>query len=365
MSNKILILSGGTGGHVIPSINFGNFLIENGYECSLILDERGQKYSEIFNGKVKIIKSAHFSGNYFFKIKSIINLLIGLVQSLILIINIKPNKCLSFGSYATSMPLVVILFLRLFMKIKIYLHEQNSVIGKVNLLFLPYAECIFTNFDFVKNLQKKELNKKYYVGLPSDIRRPSNTKVFNKSKDKKIIFIYGGSQGSVPLINNFLLLLKDLDQSYYKNINLIIQSPEKIIHNLRKNLKKLNIDCEISEFYNNIEEILSQTNFAFTRAGSGTINDLIKYNVPAMIMPLPYSIYNHQYYNAKYLSDINGAILIDEVNFNINIKNNVNTLKKIISTNYLETTMKEALDKIILPNANQSMLTKMLYEKSE
>ena len=48
MNSKILILSGGTGGHVIPSINFGNFLIKEGYECSLILDERGLKYSDIF-----------------------------------------------------------------------------------------------------------------------------------------------------------------------------------------------------------------------------------------------------------------------------------------------------------------------------
>ena len=363
MNNKILILSGGTGGHVIPSIYFGNFLIDNGYDCSLMLDERGLKYSKKFNGKIYIIKSSHFSGSLFFRIKSIVNLLIGLIQSLILMIRIKPNKCLSFGSYATSMPLVVILFLKFFIKIKIYLHEQNSVIGKVNLVFLPYAVYIFTNFNFLKNLPKKDFSKKYYVGLPSNFKKYLNTENFNKPKDKKIIFIYGGSQGSVPLINKFLLLLKGLDQNYYKNIKLIIQSPKKIFHNLREDLKKLNIDFEISEFYNNIEEILSETNFAFTRAGSGTINDLIKYNVPAMIMPLPHSINNHQYFNAKYLSDINGAILIDEVNFNI--KKNVDTLKKIISDNNLEITIKKTLDKIILPNANQSMLTKMLNEKSE
>ena len=71
MSNKILILSGGTGGHVIPSINFGNFLIEKGYECSLILDERGLKYSEIFKGRVYVIKSSHFSGNFFLRLNQL------------------------------------------------------------------------------------------------------------------------------------------------------------------------------------------------------------------------------------------------------------------------------------------------------
>ena len=291
------------------------------------------------------------------------NLLIGLAQSLILVIKIKPNKCLSFGSYATLMPLLVILFLKIFIKIKIYLHEQNSVIGKVNLLFLPYAEYLFTNFDFVKNLKKKYFYKKCHVGFPSGVKINLKTNILNKPKDKKIIFIYGGSQGSVPLINKFLLLLKNIDNSYHMQIKIIIQSPQKILKKVSGDLKKLKIDFEISEFYHNIEEILSKTNFAFTRGGSGTINDLIKYNVPAIIMPLPHSIYNHQYYNARYLSNSNGAVLIDEVNFNIN--NNVNILKKFISDSNFEITMKKALDKIILPNANQSILIKMFYEKNE
>ena len=347
MSNNILILSGGTGGHVIPSINYGNFLIENGYECSLILDERGKKYSKIFNGKIYIIKSSHFSGIFFFKIKSILSLLIGLVQSLILIIKIKPNKCLSFGSYATLPPLLIICFLKIFIRIKVYLHEQNSVIGKVNLLFLPFAVYIFTNFDHLENLQKKFFNKKCYVGLPTSIKQDFNIMTFNKPKDKRIILIYGGSQGSVPLVNKFLLLLRAIDHKKYKNIKLIIQSPQIIFDRLSEDLKKLKIDFEISEFYNNIEEILSETNFAFTRAGSGTINDLIKYNVPAMIMPLPHSIYNHQYHNARYLSDKNGAILIDELNFNI--ERNVDLFKQLLSDSFLETAIKRELDKINIP----------------
>ena len=45
-NNKTLICTGGTGGHVIPAINFANFLIEQGYECSIILDRRGNKYAK-------------------------------------------------------------------------------------------------------------------------------------------------------------------------------------------------------------------------------------------------------------------------------------------------------------------------------
>ena len=140
MNKKILICTGGTGGHVIPAVNFGNFLINKGFECCLILDQRGNKFSKNFNGKIFIIRSSHLSGNIFFRFNSLINLLIGLVQSLFFLNKIKPNTCVAFGSYATFTPLLALFFYKLFRNINIYLHEQNSVIGKVNLFFLPFIK---------------------------------------------------------------------------------------------------------------------------------------------------------------------------------------------------------------------------------
>ena len=139
MNKKILICTGGTGGHVIPAVNFGNFLINKGFECCLILDQRGNKFSKNFNGKIFIIRSSHLSGNIFYKFNSLIDLLIGFVQSLFFLNKIKPNICIGFGSYATFMPLTALFFYKLFKNINLYLHEQNSVVGKVNLFFLPFS----------------------------------------------------------------------------------------------------------------------------------------------------------------------------------------------------------------------------------
>ena len=91
MNKKILICTGGTGGHVIPAVNLGNFLINKGFECCLMLDHRGNKFSKNFNGKIFIIRSSHLSGNIFYKFSSSINLLIGLVQSFFFLNKIKPN----------------------------------------------------------------------------------------------------------------------------------------------------------------------------------------------------------------------------------------------------------------------------------
>ena len=154
MNKKIVIFTGGTGGHVIPAVNFGNYVIDQGHQCVLFVDKRGSLYSNKFKGQIHIIKSSHFKGSILFKIKSLLKLLSSFIQCLFLIIKIKPNACLSFGSYAAFAPLFITILLKIFIKINIYIHEQNTVIGKVNLIFLPFADTFFTNFKFIINLKK-------------------------------------------------------------------------------------------------------------------------------------------------------------------------------------------------------------------
>ena len=357
MNKRIIICTGGTGGHVIPAINFGNFLIDHNYECLMILDKRGAKYLNNFKGKSKIIESSHLSGNLLFKIISLVKLLFGFIKSLLIIVKYKPNICITFGSYATFMPLISIIFLKFFLRTKIYIHEQNSIIGKVNLFFLPYAKIVFTNFENIVNLKKKYIFKKEYVGIPSYEYNKNLQKIYIEESKKIIIFIYGGSQGSAPLIDHSILILKKIDKDNLKKIKIIIQSPKKKYVELSEFFKKLNIDYEINEFYNNIDMILSIANIAITRGGAGTINDLIRHKVPSLIFPLPHAIYNHQYYNAKYLSDIKAAVLIDEKN--INIDRTVKILLTMINDLNYRKNMKIAFEQIDKLDTNQLMLNKI------
>ncbi len=362
MNKKILICSGGTGGHVIPAVNLGNFLINKGFKCYLILDKRGKKFSKNFNGEIFIIRSSHLSGNILFKFNSFVSLSIGLFQSLFFLNKIKPNICISFGSYATFMPLIAIFLFKFFKNLSLYLHEQNSVIGKVNLFFLPFTKFFFTNFDMIINLPEKYKKKKIHVGLPD--KEIINKNIFEKNNlSKKIIFIYGGSQGSENLINNFLSIVKSIDNKELDKLKFLIQCPKKLDVLLKKSLKKLKVDFEIKSFFSNIDNILSKTDIAITRAGAGTINDLIKHKVPSIIFPLPHSIYNHQYYNAKFLLDKKACIVFDESNLNFNdYSKSLNKL--IIEKDYYEN-MKESITKVNMPVANKLILEKILKKDNE
>ena len=147
MHNFVVIFTGGTGGHVLPSVSFGNYLIDNGYKCMLVTDLRGQKYTNQFKGEVKTIEASHLTGGLFFKIVGLVKLLIGFCQSFVFLLKLRPHIALSFGSYASLPPSFATKVLKKFIKLNFYIHEQNSIIGKSNKYFIKNANKIFVNFE--------------------------------------------------------------------------------------------------------------------------------------------------------------------------------------------------------------------------
>ena len=357
-NNKIVILTGGTGGHVIPALNFGNYLISKGYNCTLLLDKRGIKYASNFKGKKIIINSAHFSGNYLFIINSAFILLYGLFQSFFHLFVMRPKHCIAFGSYATFMPLIAATVLRIFGFTTIHLHEQNSIIGKVNLFYLPFAKNLFSNFKYMRNLKLNYQRKNIVSGLPNNAKNFYQKRFDKKYNGKKIkIFIYGGSQGSLNLNSAVIRLIEELPNSYYNKIYITFQCPELQIRSIEKILKKLKIEHKLQSYFENIYEVLNLSDLVIARSGAGTINDIIISQVPSIVVPLPHSIYNHQYENGKYLEENNACILIQEKE--IYLKKTYIKFKELIDNKEKRSILINNLQSIKVLDANKIMLKKI------
>ena len=153
-------------------------------------------------------------------------------------------------------------------------------------------------------------------------------------------------------------MFNELTKKEIEKIKLIIQSPYQLTEKVKETLTKLNAEYQLKDYYNNIHEILIKTDLAITRAGAGTINDLIVYQIPSILFPLPHSMNNHQIKNAEYLESKQCAIIMHENIFDKN--KNLEILRNLINDITKRTIMKKALNNIPVPNANELMLKILL-----
>ncbi len=350
MKKNFLLITGGTGGHVIPALNFANYLISKNINCTLIVDKRGYRYISNFSGKIHIINSSNLNGNFLKKIFGLFNLIHGFIKSFLLILYLKPTKVISFGSYASFFPMISCLLIKFFYKIEIFIHEQNSVVGRTNKFFLYFSNKIFLNFNIEENIEKKFKHKSYVVGTPEN-----NSKNLIINKDKYLeknftILIYGGSQGSKFISKFAVNLIKIIKAEKIIKPKYIIQCPKEMIEYIKNELQMIETNTVVKDFFFNIDEILQNTSIAISRAGAGSINDLIKYNISSILIPLPTSKDNHQFHNASIISKYNLGIIIDQN------QEELNKAKKYIYDVYKKSnnieSINEKFNKIKVKNSN-------------
>ena len=139
MNNKncIVIAAGGTGGHVFPSIGLANYL-KKAYGIEIFTDERGIKYFNNYkNIRIKKITSSRvFNKNIIYFIIGIIKVFLSIISSMILLIKLKPKLIIGMGGYS-SFPVCLSGF---FLKIPIFIYENNLVIGRANKILLPFSQ---------------------------------------------------------------------------------------------------------------------------------------------------------------------------------------------------------------------------------
>ena len=355
MKSNILIITGGTGGHVIPAVNFYNYIKNESDDVFLVTDNRGSKYiKNIDNNKILKIKSSHLIGNITFKFKALIKLLLGLIQSILIFLKLRPKIIISFGSYASLPPLFCFILFKIFFKTQLYIHEQNSVIGQTNKIFSKFANKIFVNFDkhypTIKNNKKKII----VVGLPEN--KNYNSFNYDGKEDNKYFnfLVYAGSQGSIDILITFNQIIDEIKKiSNYKKIKFIVQSPIQKQKEIKNLLIKNNYDFEIKVFFDNFDKILKKTDIVLCRSGAGTINDLIKYRIPAIICPLPSAKEDHQYENAKILTNIGCALIVN--NNKINIEEIILFINNVVNDKNFKKSLLDNYSKIKRYNANKLM----------
>ena len=313
MKKKILISTGGSGGHVVPALNLYNHL-KNEFDVTLYTDLRGAKYipEEIKKTIFEVKKIPE--KKYFFPLK-VIFLFFAFIKSLIHLRGNKIDILISTGGY---MSLPMVLAAKIFNK-KIILFEPNSIIGRSNKFLLRFAyQILCYDRDIIQGRNEKSIVPGHKGVIIDPIL--NNCFYFNQNtsetkEDTFKILIMGGSQASLFFSRHLKSEIIQLSKKYKIEITQQL-SPDFDIDSYKKEYDKNNIKNNLFFFEDNF--LCKKNNFdiAITRAGASSLAELAHLYIPFISIPFPYATDNHQFFNAKRYSDLNCCWILEEKNFN-------------------------------------------------
>jgi UDP-N-acetylglucosamine--N-acetylmuramyl-(pentapeptide) pyrophosphoryl-undecaprenol N-acetylglucosamine transferase len=333
MKEKILISTGGSGGHVIPAITIHDHLKDN-YDILISSDVRGLKYLDDKFYKILVINTPKLN-NFILLPLSILKVFFLTLRSLILLNKEKIQILISTGGYM-SLPLCIAAKI---LNIKIYLLEPNMVIGRANKFLLPFCKKIICYSENIIGFPKEYKNKLKTIN-PLIRKKYYNNKLKENKNEKFTLIIIGGSQGAQ--IFDKILHEPIIEASKIKPLKVIHQTNQKNIDVLKNLYLENKIDNTVFSFDQNLNLLIDQADLCITRSGASSLAEISLSKRPFIAIPLPTSKDNHQLENANYYKNNGCCWVIDEINFDkkkfedllLNILSNKNELS--VKKNNLE-----------------------------
>lgn len=341
---KVIMAGGGTGGHIYPAIAIADKILRKHPESEILFigTERGMEKDIVpKNGyEIKFITVSGLNRKKIWKnLKTAINLAKGYRQANKIIEEFKPDLVIGTGGYVCA-PVVRAAHKK---GIQTYIHEQNAYPGLTNKLLEKYVDKVFISFPESKKYFKDK-DKLIVTGNP--IRNSflvcgmSNSRAKMRIKANEfMILCFGGSLGSEKINNTMVHIIEVVNSMQDTKLVFITGKYyyQKTCNTFKESNIKLNKNISILEYVDNMHEYLSASDLVISRAGALTVSEITACGKASILIPSPNVTGNHQYYNAKAVSDEGGAIIIEEKDLSdekllgtiLRLKNNKNALNKM------------------------------------
>ena len=318
-NKKILIVGGGTGGHIMPALSIAESLKAQEPTCQV----------EFVHGPTTLEKDIYarsFLPSHILsvgrlrknvskkeRIKTLITLPLIMLKALNLIIKIKPSLILGTGG-AVSGP---VLLAGALLRKKTILFEPNAVPGLSNRCLFPFVHEAWLVFESAKKYFKPQHRTKYKkVSFPV---RPAlaHIPVKTTSQLPLKVLILGGSQGSA-LINKVVSeLICSLTEKEHGQMSFVHQTGQKEFEHYKKVYYALK-DVQVLPFLHEIHQFYAWSDVVVGRAGAGFLAELSAVQRAGILIPLHNSADQHQLKNAQFLEKVASALVIEEKAFNKN-----------------------------------------------
>jgi UDP-N-acetylglucosamine--N-acetylmuramyl-(pentapeptide) pyrophosphoryl-undecaprenol N-acetylglucosamine transferase len=310
---RVVLATGGTGGHVFPAEALAAQLRERGIEPVLFTDRRGDAFGDEVS--VRRIRGGAIAGQTpWGRTKSLAELAAGWVQAAWGLRRVSPSAVVGFGGYA-SVPTVLAATA---LTIPAIIHEQNAVLGRANRLLAKRVGRIAIAFDTISGLPHGVEHKLVRTGMPV---RPS----FARLRDRRYqspeaagpisLLVLGGSQGARVFGEVIPAAIDRLTARWRSRLAITQQCRPESLDAVEDAYRRIGIHAELSTFFDDVPQRLAAAHLMISRAGASTVAEITSVGCPALLIPYPFAADDHQTANAMALANAGGAWAVPQDEF--------------------------------------------------
>ncbi len=302
---SILIMAGGTGGHIMPGLAVAAILRSQGWKVTW-LGAPGSMEAELVPKHGYEVAWVRFSGlrgkGLLRKLMLPFNLLVALAQSAAVILRHRPDVVLGMGGYITFPGGVMAALLRR----PLVIHEQNSIAGLSNRVLARVAQKTLSGFPDV-------LPKAIWCGNPvrSNIAGLPDPQARYAARSGRLnVLVVGGSLGAKALNEAMPRALALLPQDVRPHV--IHQTGKQHFESVQQLYREAGVEADIRPFLDDMAGSYATADLVICRAGALTVAELAAAGVASILVPFPFAVDDHQTHNARFLSERDAAILLPQ-----------------------------------------------------
>ncbi|OGS98947.1 MAG: undecaprenyldiphospho-muramoylpentapeptide beta-N-acetylglucosaminyltransferase [Gallionellales bacterium RBG_16_56_9] len=309
MSRTILIMAGGTGGHIFPALAVADILRSQGWQVTW-LGAPNSMEAELVPKHGYDMAWVRFSGVRGKGLLRLVllpfNLLVALWQSAIAIFRHRPDVVLGMGGYITFPGGMMAALLRR----PLVVHEQNSIAGLSNKVLARIAQQVLSGFPEV-------LPKAVWCGNPvrsSIAALPEPQQRYGTRSGKLNVLVVGGSLGAKAINEVMPQALALLPEDARPNV--VHQTGKQHFETVRQSYRQAGVQADIRPFLDDMANCYANADVVICRAGALTIAELAAAGVASILIPFPFAVDDHQTHNARFLSERGAAVLLPQGELN-------------------------------------------------
>ena len=308
-ARTILIMAGGTGGHVFPGLAVARYITAAGWRVVWLGTKSGMEKALVPQHGYEM-ETINFTGLRGKTAKTWLilpfRMLLAFWQSARVMFSVRPDVVLGMGGYPTFPGGMMAVLLNR----PLIIHEQNSIPGLTNKVLAKLADKILLAFP---GAIRGSGNNIVFSGNPVrdgilQVEKPE--KRYANRKGQLKLLVVGGSRGAQALNTVVPQALKLMPRS--KRPLVTHQAGGNHLEMLRKNYAEADVDAQLVEFIDDMAACYAESDLVLCRAGALTIAELSVVGVASVLVPFPYAVDDHQTSNAKFLSENHAAILLPQ-----------------------------------------------------